>query len=701
MPKSARILSSSKRSRLAPVRQGWIELTGTERRRLGIAMSNAVVPYCTLTGIINMSCAEDVRDKFARQAIEIGVHLPVTEPDFANKAEQRAWFVYAGRALRMAGKPGVGALDKRITYIADLLNLDTLERDILGVAARRLLFPQWEALWSMVDTEHHIFSTMTPLATLCGHPKTRVASVLLESSKLISTGLLSDITHGSLSLSNWAQRLLRANVATDTAMRRLLIPSAESSALVIDDFKSLTGCADIAQRLISSAFDCNGACNILLYGAPGMGKTEFAKLLASATHANPILVGVEDEDGGEPTSDERINHLRLLRHLNNSNERMVFIIDEAEDLFSKPVGKYRSKLWLNRLVEQGRGVHIWIVNDADELGEVIVRRMDMAIYFDKPDRAARTAIAKKLIAKMSIKKSGQDDTGRAARLAQVPASPAIYRAALKTASRVGGDVDLAIRLTEDLVRAVGEHEPAGSNVELSRFDPKICETDTNLEHLARQLNTLERQRGRGPVKRGQGWNLLLSGPPGTGKSAFAAYLAQQLGLDLQVITGAQLQSPYVGQTEQKIAAAFRKASETPSVLLIDEIDSFLLDRTTLQRSWEVSVVNAMLTEMEREQVRFVATTNLVDRLDTASARRFSLHIKYQPMRAEQARLLFEQCFGTRAPRSLDHVQQLTPGDFAQAVKRLRFSDVAGPQQLVDWLSQASEGRGVRQSMGFV
>ena len=126
MPKSARILSSSKRSRLAPVRQGWIELTGTERRRLGIALSNAVVPYCTLTGIINMSCAEDVRDKFARQAIEIGVHLPVTEPDFANKAEQRAWFVYAGRALRMAGKPGVGALDKRITYIADLLNLDTL-----------------------------------------------------------------------------------------------------------------------------------------------------------------------------------------------------------------------------------------------------------------------------------------------------------------------------------------------------------------------------------------------------------------------------------------------------------------------------------------------------------------------------------------------------------------------------------------------
>ena len=701
MPRSDKVLSNSKRSRLTPVRQGWIELTGTERRRLGMALSNAVVPYCTLTGIINMSSAEDVRDKFARHALEIGVHLSTGNPDFESRHAQRAWFVNAGRVLRMAGKPGVGPLDKRITYIADLLKLDVLERDILGVATRRLLFPQWEELWSMVDTKSHIFSAMTPLATLCGTSKTRVATALLENGKLISTGLLSDITHGSIDISNWAQRLLRANVSTDAGMRRLLIPSAGNSLLSLDDFNSIANNAEVAQRLITSAFDRAGTCNILLYGAPGLGKTEFAKLLASLTDANPVLVGVEDECGGEPTSTERTSHLRLLRHLNNPNERVILVIDEAEDLFSKPVGKYRSKLWLNKLVEQGTGVQIWIVNNPDALGEVIVRRMDMAIHFDKPDRAARTSIAQKLITKMSLRKNGPDDLNRASRLARVPASPAIYRAALQTASRVGGDVDLAIRLTEDLTRAVGSTEPVGSNINLGLFDPQISEADTDLEQLAQQLGVLERQRHPGPIRHGEGWNLLLSGPPGTGKSAFAAYLAQQLGLDLQVITGDELKSPYVGETEQNIAAAFRKASERPVVLLIDEIDSFLLDRSTLHRSWEISGVNAMLTQMEREQTRFVATTNLDSRLDIASARRFSLHVKYQPMRAEQARLLFKQCFGTCAPRSLDNVQQLTPGDFAQAVKRLRFTSLAGPQQLVDWLSQASEGRGARQTMGFV
>ncbi len=663
-------------------------------------MSNAIVPYCRHSGVVRQGSAEDMRDTYARLAGEIGVHLPREDGEFANKKERRTWFVNAARALRMAGKPGDGALDKRVAYIAELLKLDPLERDILGVAARRLLFPQWEMIWSTIDTERHVFSTMTPLSILCGSTKTKVASALLDSGRLLSSGLLNDITHGDLCISNWAQRLLRANVTTGPAMRRLLMPSAERSPLTLEDFKSIAGMADIAQRLISSSFERAGACNILLHGSPGMGKTEFAKLLAAMADANPIFVGVEDEDGGEPSSRERINHLRLLRHLNIAKERLVLIIDEAEDLFREPLGMSRSKLWLNRLVEQGRGVHIWIVNDASTLGEVIVRRMDMAIHFDKPDRAARTAIAHKLMTEMSISTTQQGDTEGADRLASVPASPAIYRAALHSTSRVGGNVDMAIKVAEDLMRAVGDHEIHDGNASLGRFDPHLSETDTNLEELATQLSALEHQRSPGPMRRGQGWNLLLSGPPGTGKSAYAGYLAQQLGLDLHVITGAQLQSPYIGQTEQKIAAAFRKASEAPVLLLIDEIDSFLLDRSQLQRSWEITVVNAMLTEMEREQVRFVATTNLDDRLDVASARRFSLHVRYQPMRAEQARLLFEQCFGTAAPSSLDRVQQLTPGDFAQAVKRLRFSKSAGTQVLVEWLSKASEGRGVRQMMGF-
>ncbi|WP_232493846.1 AAA family ATPase [Novosphingobium kaempferiae] len=50
-----------------------------------------------------------------------------------------------------------------------------------------------------------------------------------------------------------------------------------------------------------------------------------------------------------------------------------------------------------------------------------------------------------------------------------------------------------------------------------------------------------------------GWSLLLSGPSGTGKSAYARHLAQRMGLEVEDCRGADLLSPYVGGTEAKIA----------------------------------------------------------------------------------------------------------------------------------------------------
>lgn len=63
-----------------------------------------------------------------------------------------------------------------------------------------------------------------------------------------------------------------------------------------------------------------------------------------------------------------------------------------------------------------------------------------------------------------------------------------------------------------------------------------------------------------------------------------------------------------------------------SVLLLDEADSFLRDRTSAQRSWEVTQVNELLTQMERFEGLFICSNNLIDRLDSASIRRFDFKI---------------------------------------------------------------------------
>ena len=80
---------------------------------------------------------------------------------------------------------------------------------------------------------------------------------------------------------------------------------------------------------------------------------------------------------------------------------------------------------------------------------------------------------------------------------------------------------------------------------------------------------------------------------------------------LLVRRASDLLSMFVGEVEKNIARAFREAEDDGALLLIDEVDSFLQDRRGAQRSWEVTQVNEMLTQMEGFAGVFIASTNLL------------------------------------------------------------------------------------------
>jgi transitional endoplasmic reticulum ATPase len=134
-----------------------------------------------------------------------------------------------------------------------------------------------------------------------------------------------------------------------------------------------------------------------------------------------------------------------------------------------------------------------------------------------------------------------------------------------------------------------------------------------------------------------------------------------------------LLSKYVGDNERNIARMFRQATEQDAVLVLDEADSFLADRQHALHSWEVTLVNEMLTQMESFPGIFIATTNLDSHLDTASSRRFVMKVRFDWLTPEQGWQLFQRELMRLGGRLEDaavwepkirQLRTLAPGDFA-------------------------------------
>lgn len=163
---------------------------------------------------------------------------------------------------------------------------------------------------------------------------------------------------------------------------------------------------------------------------------------------------------------------------------------------------------------------------------------------------------------------------------------------------------------------------------------------------------------------------------------------------------------YVGETERNIAMAFTKAREKKAMLIFDEADSLLQDRNLATRSWETTQVNEMLTQMEAYPFPFICTTNLMDRLDKASLRRFTFKVKYDFMTTEQVTEAFRHFFAQDIDaEEIQDLTCLTPGDFVVVQRKAKILGCLNEQkELITMLSSEMSVKGENLSpikIGFV
>ncbi len=447
----------------------------------------------------------------------------------------------------------------------------------------------------------------------------------------------------------------------------------------------------------------NGA-NVLLHGPAGVGKTQFARMLAGLVGAQLIEVPSRDSDGKFLSQDCRLKRIAAVQNYHRES-RCIILFDNAEKVFkikrfSYPKKPRVLKGWRDSLLGTNGRPMIWITNATYKMAPANLRKFDFVLPSGLPTMLERRKMLGKILG----------DSATPALLEQLvqanDLAPAVVARVYEVISTIGPVLakeraESALRLlVGNRLKVEGKRAMMAPTtiVGESMNDPDFLNTPIDLQAVIEGLK--RRHSGR----------ICLYGPPGTGKTTFGHWLSRELNLPLTSKLASDLISMYIGETEQKIAAAFEDARVNGAILMIDEVDSFLRDRSLATRSWEVSQVNELLVQMERFDGIFIASTNLMDNLDAASLRRFDLKLEFGYLRDEQAeRLLARHCaaigFGLPDGDAIRNIRALgnaTPGDFANAARQHAFRGFSSPTEFAAAVVAecAHKKNGVQRPLGF-
>ncbi|HVB72892.1 MAG TPA: CDC48 family AAA ATPase [Ktedonobacteraceae bacterium] len=399
---------------------------------------------------------------------------------------------------------------------------------------------------------------------------------------------------------------------------------------------------------------------VLLYGPPGTGKTLIARVVASETNAAFFIINgpeIMNKFYGESES-----RLRSVFQEAQRRAPSIIFIDELDALAPRRTetgGEVERRIvgqllaLMDGMASRGQVVLIGATNQPNALDPAMRRpgRFDREISLRVPDVRGRTEILQ--IHSKDAALSGDIDFARLAQL-----TPGFVGADLEALCREAAMIALRRVLPHiDYEKGYIPYETlVNLNITMADFQAALREVEpstTREVYVEVSETTWDDIGGLEKVKatltEGVEWPLrypeiysrarvepprgvLLSGPPGSGKTLIARALANQCEASFISIKGPELLSKWVGESEKGVREVFRRAKQAaPCIVFFDEIDA-LAPRRGGEIDGHVGdrVIAQLLTEMDgvegREGVIVVAATNRPELIDTALLRpgRFDL-----------------------------------------------------------------------------
>ena len=445
-------------------------------------------------------------------------------------------------------------------------------------------------------------------------------------------------------------------------------------------------------KVIKSIIDnkkSNEGINILFYGEPGTGKTEFSRSIGFLLNKNIYEINHFDEDGDPITDKRKFTGFNAYKKTVSSDSSLL-IIDEADEMLNGSAcfsflstTRNKEKNIVNKIIDESKHVCIWISNEYNCIEESTKRRFDYSIKFEKLSKSDRKLIWEKTIEKYKLKdKFAKKDIDQLSEEYDVSA----------------GGINIALKNSPKIVKAekICMYEAIKNILQphqklmMSSKKTKVTSKNYSLDGLSikgnlnlnQVIDVCRRFYKNIESSSINNMNILLHGVPGTGKTEFAKYLAEELGRDINIKTGSDLLDMYVGGTEKNIRDAFLFAESNNAILFIDEVDGIFADRRGASKNWEVTQVNELLSRMENFKGIFMCSTNFKDNIDIAAIRRFNLKVEFDYLDNLGKKIFYDKLLGDLTNNKLnksevDYLNELghlTPGDYKVVWQKHYFMD---------------------------